>query len=503
MSLVARVLLGTRWTTLAMATNVAFNLCYTAAIARLLPPAAFGLVAMAQIAIGFLSYFAQLGVSPALVQKPELTERDIRTALAVSVTFNVALFLTIWMVAPFAGGFFGNPQVAPVLRGLSFTFLLGGFSAISLGLLRRRLEFKRLALVEILAYTVGYGALGIGAALMGFGVWSLVFAAVGQEFVALLGSYILAKPTIRPLFAWKEAKHFISYGSKYSIIGFLEYLGANIDSLLLGRWYGDSALGIYNRAQMLAKLPMYHLSTAVTKVLFPVLSGAQSDKTKLAEAYLAGLALIGSLASAVSLALASASADAVLTLLGPNWKDAIIIVEIAALAVPFATLTRLSGIMCDAQGLLRPKLAIQVATLLVLAGAIVMSRDQGAIGFAMAVLIAEVFRFTLYLLLHIVVLPIGAIGLGRAGGAILFSSIITWLSVSRTADLIHPFGLPVLSNLIIEVAVGSLAYLMSLGIAWWWLRRMPAFMALKNSVRVIGRIEYRCAAVFDTVCRRR
>ncbi|OYW35686.1 MAG: hypothetical protein B7Z35_14610 [Hydrogenophilales bacterium 12-61-10] len=489
MSLVAKTLSGMRWTTLAMVTNVSFNLGYTAVMARLLAPSAFGLIAMAQIAIRFLSYFAQLGVSPALVQKPELSERDIRAALTLSVGINALLFALMWLLAPLAGSFFGNPEVVPILRGLSAAFLLSGFSVISLGLLRRNLKFKQLAMVEIVSYILGYGVVGIGSAFQGYGVWSLVFAVIGQEAVTLVASYAFVRHSLRPVFAWADIRHFLHYGGKYSAIGFLEYIGANVDSLLIGRWYGETALGFYNRGQMLVKLPMHHIGNAVTKVLFPVLSSAQDDSQKMARGYLAGWVIIGSLAASVSLALIPAASDAVLTLLGPQWTAAIPIVEIAALAVPFAFLTRLSGIVCDAQGQLWPKFTIQLLTLAVLAIAIYYLRGDGVIGFALAMVVAEAFRLALYIGLHFRRLPIPLGEFLRVNAAVVFTAAATTLAVWQTARTAHAYELLPWWSLLGEVVAGGAAFALSFGLAWLWLRTLPAFVALKKQLPLVGRIE--------------
>lgn len=489
MSLVAKTLSGMRWTTLAMVTNVGFNLGYTAVMARLLAPSAFGLIAMAQIAIRFLSYFAQLGVSPALVQKPELSERDIRAALTLSVAINAALFALMWLLAPMAAAFFGNAEVAPILRGLSAAFLFSGFSVVSLGLLRRNLKFKQLAVVEIVSYVLGYGVVGISSALNGFGVWSLVFAVIGQEAMTLAVSYGFVRHSLRPLVAWQDIRHFLHYGSKYSVIGFLEYIGANVDSLLIGRWYGETALGFYNRAQMLVKLPMHHIGNAITKVLFPVLSGAQADKQKMARAYLAGWVLIGSLAASVSLALVAAASDAVLTLLGPRWTAAIPIVQIAALAVPFAFLTRLSGIVCDAQGLLWPKLVIQVLTLAVLAAAIYYLRGDGVAGFAWAVVVAEAFRLALYIGLHFARLPLPLGEFLKVNAAVAFTASATVLAVWQAARLAHAHDVPAWWGLLGEVGAGGSAFALSFGLACLGLRGMPALVAVTRHLPLVDRIE--------------
>lgn len=489
MSLVAKTLLGMRWTTLAMVTNVSFNLGYTAVMARLLAPSAFGLIAMAQIAIRFVSYFAQLGVLPALVQKPELSEREIRAAFTLSIGVNALLFALMWLLAPHASHFFGNPDITPILRSLSAALLFSGISVVSVGLLRRRLMFRQLAMVEIVSYILGYGLVGIGSAFYGLGVWSLVFAAIGHEAVTLAVSYAFARHSLRPVFTWVEIRHFLQYGSKYSVIGFLEFIGANVDSLLVGRWWGETALGFYNRAQMLVKLPMHHLGNAITKVLFPVLSSAQADKQKMANAYLIGWLLIGSLGASVSLALVPAAPDAVRTLLGSQWTAAIPLVQTAAFGVPFAFLTVLSGIVCDAQGLLWPKLTVQCLTLLVLGLAIYLFRSEGALGFAKAMVITEAFRLALYVGLHFDRLPLVASEFLRVNAAVVLTAAATMLAVWHTARVFHAHALPVWVSLLAEVAAGAAVFALSFGVAWLWLRGMPAFVALKNHLPLLGRIE--------------
>jgi len=240
---------------------------------------------------------------------------------------------------------------------------------------------------------------------------------------------------------------------------------------------------------MLVKLPMHHIGNAVTKVLFPVLSSAQADTRKMAHGYLAGWVIIGSLAASVSLALIPAASDAVLTLLGPQWTAAIPIVEIAALAVPFAFLTRLSGIVCDAQGLLWPKLTIQVMTLAVLAIAIYYLRGDGVIGSALAMVVTEGFRLALYIGLHFRRLPIPLGEFLRVNAAVVFTAATTALAVWQTARIAHAHGLLPWWSLLGEIVAGGAAFALTFGLAWLWLRTLPAFVALKKHLPLLDRIE--------------
>lgn len=472
-----------------MVTNVSFNLGYTVIMARILAPSAFGLIAMAQIAVGLLNYLSQLGVSPALVQKPELSERDIRAALTLSMLVNALCFAALWLLAAFVGEFFADAEVVPILRGLAVAFLLNGFSVVSMGILRRRLMFKQLAFVEIASYIVGYGCVGIGSALLGWGVWSLVFAVLGQGVVTALVSYAYVRHNVLPIFAWGDIRHFLQYGSKYSSIGFLEYIGASIDSLLIGRLFGETALGLYNRAQMVVYLPMHHIGNAITRVLFPVLSTAQSDKATMARAYLAGWVVMGSLAASISLSLVVAASDAVLTLLGAHWTAAIPIVEIYAFVVPFAFLTILSGIVCDAQGLLWSKLVIQCLSLLVLGVAIYQLLDEGTLGIAKALVIMEAFRLVLYAGLHLSRLPISFRDFFKVNAAVALTTVVTVLAVWGTAKLAHQYDLATMLSFILEMIAGGVTFVLVFGMAWLWLRGMATFIALRKHLPVIDRIE--------------
>lgn len=500
MNLLAKTLSGMRWSTLAIVINVSFNLGYTAVMARVLLPSAFGLVAMAQISIRFLSYFAQMGVSPALIQKPELSERDISAALTLSVIVNAALFIALWILAPLAGSFFKNFEVIPILRGLSVALLFSGFSIVSISLMRRQFMFKKIAAVEILSYILGYGVVGIGSALYGLGVWSIVFAVIGQQAITLIGSYAFIRHSLRLVFSWNDMRHFLHYGSKYSIISILEYIGSNVDSVLIGRWYGEIALGFYNRAQMLVTLPMHHIDGAVTKVLLPVLSSAQEDKQKLSRAYLAGWLLLGSLAASISLALVPAASDAVHLLLGPQWKAAIPIVEIAAFGVPFVYLTRLSGTLCDAQGILWPKLIIQCVTLVALGVAIYIFHSDGATGFALSMVIAETLRSTLYVGLHFWYLPLILADFVKVNVAIVLISALSMLSVWEVVHIVHVYAFPIWIRLILEISTGAIVFVFSFCITWLWLRRIQTFISLKNNFPLLDRFDRIYSALIGRSC---
>jgi len=129
---------------------------YIAVMARLLEPAAFGLVAMAQVVLRFGSYFAQMGMGQALIQKKNISKENIRAAFTSSVFLGFIFFVIIYFGAPLSLYIFNDIEVIPIIRVMALSLVLTGLSTTSLSLLRRNFRFKELAIVEIISYVIGY-----------------------------------------------------------------------------------------------------------------------------------------------------------------------------------------------------------------------------------------------------------------------------------------------------------------------------------------------------------
>lgn len=160
-------------------------------MARLLDPAAFGLVAMSGVVLRFGSYFAQMGIGPALVQKENLSAEDISAGFTSCFLLSIIFFILAWLLAPLSTYLFDNTALIPIIRVMALSFVLTGLSTTATSLLRRNLEFGSLAIIDIASYALGYGAVGVVLAFNGFGVWSLVVAALSQGVLSASLAYLL------------------------------------------------------------------------------------------------------------------------------------------------------------------------------------------------------------------------------------------------------------------------------------------------------------------------
>jgi teichuronic acid exporter len=172
--LTRRTVTGLLWAAWGKTAHALLQLAILAVLARLLAPADFGVVSAALVVIGLSSIFSQLGLGPALVQRPELEDRHTDSAFVASIAFGVGLGALVWIVAPHAATFFRIADVKPVLHALAVVFPLQGVSVVAESLAKRELRFRWIANVAVISYGLGYGAVGIALAAYGLGVWSLV-----------------------------------------------------------------------------------------------------------------------------------------------------------------------------------------------------------------------------------------------------------------------------------------------------------------------------------------
>jgi lipopolysaccharide exporter len=492
-SLLDKSMRGMRWSVLSTAVNVVFQIFFMAVMARLLDPGAFGLMAMAMVTVRVANYFAQLGIGPAIVQKKLLDDADIRVAFTLSVALGFAAAGVIYAIAPLVGEWLGHHQLVDIVRLLSLAFILGGLSTVSVYLLRRRLRFKAIALVETFSYVLGYGACGVVLALIGAGVWSLVGAVLCQNLITLVLGYLLTHHPVVPVFDRQAIRHFYDFGSRYSLIGFLEFVGSNLDTVVIGRFLGDIATGIYNRAFMLTNLPVQHMVNSITKVMFPILSETQHDRYKIGQAYLVFLFLIGSLTGAICFGMIPAAGDLVLTMLGDKWKGATPVLQVLAVAVPFVFLSHIAGIILDALGMLRPKLAIQSASIAVLAVMMYFLSAIGLTGFALAVVISEIFKSLCYFWVMRTVFELPYPALSRILAYVIAISGLTMAAIWAAAKAAELGGLPYWGALIMEITAGGASLLVLFLMAWSGLghlqmyqrinERFPALLRLSSSIR--------------------
>jgi lipopolysaccharide exporter len=358
--LTTRTLRGLKWTYLAALCSGILQIGVTATMSRLLTPADYGLIAAAGLFLRFGSYFSEMGVGQALVQKLEIGDEDIRAAFTASSGIGLLATAVMCACAPLARVILDTSQVVGVVQLIALCLFLNGLASTSLNLLRRNLRFDVLSKIELGSYAISYGLLGIPLALAHCGVWALTTALLAQPLLTLVFAYAAQKHSLRPSLAWRPHRALLSFGFKMSFTSFAEYIFFFAEPSVVGRMWGSAVLGIYNRATLLANLPVSHLSTAFIKVLFPAFSRAQNDNPRMASAYLQGLSAMGLITLPLAFGMVPAANDLALTVLGGQYGGAASLVQVLALGFPMGMIASVAANVTNARGEIGPRLAQQV-----------------------------------------------------------------------------------------------------------------------------------------------
>ncbi len=454
-NLASRTLHSLKWTYGAAIVSALAQIGYSAVMARLLDPAAFGLLAMAMAALRFGSYFGQMGVGSALVQKEAVANVEIRAAFTSSALLGLVFFALFWVSGPLIGRLYSSSELVPIVRVMAVTLLVNNLAVTSQALLRRNLRFRILSIIDLVAYVGGYCVTGIAMALTGWGVWSLVGAALVHALISTVWLNSAVRHSFLPTLNWAHFKKLYSFGSKVSVISFLEFLSSSLDTLLIGATLGATSLGLYNRGQMIARLPLQLFSTSLTKVLFPALSSVQRDTEKLRQGYLLLLGVAGSVLMAAGLGMSVAAPELVSILLGPGWDDAIPVLIVLAIATPLHLLTHFGGVLLEAQAALNAKLVLQSCYLLLLFLLFTLLKEMGLLGFGLALIVGALLLNVAYAFVICRLIDLQRTAVVSSFGSSLASGVATALAIYASTRLMTSFGAPDGLVLALQVLVGA------------------------------------------------
>lgn len=459
-NLFASTLKGLTWSSIGTFTKAFLQIGYSAVMARLLSPADFGLMAMCMMAITFGDYFSRMGMAHAIIQKVELSENEVRSAFSTSFALGLLFSALMFFTAPIVGAAFSVPEIEPLIRILSVAFLFNGFAVTSSGLLRRNLEFKAMAMIEISSYLICYFGIAMYLALNDYGVFSLVYAYLAQQFYTAALYYLATRHSLKPFYHWGTYKPLFAFGSKISFIGLLEFTSQYVDTFIIARILGASKLGIYNRAFTIIQLPAYYLTSSLTNVIFPVFSKVQTDLNKFQKAYLTSYTLMSALLFPICFGVAAASKEVVLILLGKNWEEAIPILTILSIATPFKLLSFFGKIVCDATANLKWKIILEVVFLVAITAMFFAFNKYGLVAFALIVLVFELLKNIAYSFIVKDLLNLSLTTTLFVYYPGIFNAILAYAGIYIVTTLLHLTNIHVLILFFIQFLTGSMIFLM-------------------------------------------
>jgi len=278
-----------------------------------------------------------MGLSTAAIQAEKISHHQMTQLFWLNVLLGSVLTLIVAAAAPFVSKFYGNdPRLAGVTCALAVTFVIGSLGTQHRALLNREMRFMTLGLTELAGFVAGMIA-GIVMAAITHSYWSLVVMQVVQSIVMTITSWITAK--------WKPGlpakgtgvSGMVKFGANLAGFNFVNYFARNLDNVLIGKKFGEAALGLYGKAYQLLMLPIIQISMPFSKVAIPTLSRLQKEPQRYRAFYRKGVMLLAMLGMPVVVLLFVSATETVRLFLGPQWGDAVPIFRVLAPAAFFGT----------------------------------------------------------------------------------------------------------------------------------------------------------------------
>ncbi|MDB4387476.1 lipopolysaccharide biosynthesis protein [Akkermansiaceae bacterium] len=379
-------------TMLSQGISIAIQLASTVTLARLLSPNDYGVMAMVMAVTGFAGLFRDLGLSSASIQKKDLTTAQQSNLFWINVGMGTLLTAMVASASPLVAWFYGKPELTAVTLALSSTFLIGSFGTQSGAMLVRIMQFGRQAAAGIAGALVGF-AVSVTLAYKGLSYWSLVW---GNLCGALVTTALLIKLSpFRPGMMSKGTgiREMLKFGANITAFDFVNYFHRNLDNLLIGRFIGSEALGIYSRAYSLLMLPLNTIRGPINAVGFPALSRLQNNPEQFRN-YSRSITSIIAFFSMPLVAFLGVSAGWIIPLvLGPGWDQSIEVFSILAIAAFLQPVSSMRGQVMLSMGRGDRYLRWGVANAIITSISFLVGINWGLNGLAMAYAIANTVIF--------------------------------------------------------------------------------------------------------------
>jgi O-antigen/teichoic acid export membrane protein len=368
---------------LALAANFLIRVASLTVLARLLEPRDFGLLGMVTAFTGILSLFRDFGLSSAAVQRPTVTNEQSSTLFWINLVVGGLLALISASFAPLVSSFYHEPRLLWVTVVVAVSFFFNGAGVQHSVLLQRQMRFTALAVIDLSSWILS-NAMAIAAAKAGYGLWALVLMTVVLPLTNTIGLWIAAAWVPGKPRRGVDIRSMTRFGGTLTLNGLVMYIASNCEKVLLGRFWGAQALGIYGRAFQLIRIPTDNLNSAVGEVAFSALSRIQDDPPRLRRYFLKGYSLVLALTLPITVACALFADDMVFVLLGPKWTATATIFRLLAptmmvfaIANPLGWLLNSIGFV--ARGL---KIALVIGPLMVVSYAIGLPYGPAGVAFA-------------------------------------------------------------------------------------------------------------------------
>ena len=320
-SLKNKTVKGLGWSALDNAARYGMQFMIGIVLARLLSPDDYGLLGLVSIVTVVCTALVNGGFTTALIRKKDATDDDYNTVFICNLGMSLLLYGVTFLCAPLIADFFSREELTPLVRVSSFGLIIGALGMVQQTRLTKRIDFKTQTKITLVASAVS-GVVGIGMALVGFGVWALVGQQLTSQIISTILLYIYNRwlPCLR--FSIESFHELFGFGWKMMVSILLDAVWKELYQVVVGKFYNPATLGQYTRAKHYAQLFSQNLTAVMERVTYPVLSSIQDEKERMVSAYRRMIRTSMFITTVALFSLGAVSEPLIYCMIGPKWHEA-------------------------------------------------------------------------------------------------------------------------------------------------------------------------------------
>jgi len=374
-----------------------------AILARIFVPEQFGLFGIATLFLAFLEIFTETGVNVFLIQVKEKIGKYIDTAWVVSIARGAIISSIILLATPFIVSFFNSPGARTLLYLISLVPFIRGFINPSVVKFQKELQFKREFWFRSTIFLFDATVAVVLGVITG-SVSSIIFGLIAGAFLEVLMSFVFVKPIPSFSFESKLIKKIISRGKWVTGAGVFQYVFRQGDDIVVGRFLGESPLGLYQVAYKISTLPISEVSDVVSRVTFPIYTKMAGNLERLKKAFFKTTLAVSVLVIPFGLIIFLFPRQIILLILGANWLEAVAVLKVLAIFGVIRAVSNSVFALLLAVEKQEYITAITFVSILGLGASIIpLVRNYGIVGAAIATIVGSVVAipFVIYYLFRV------------------------------------------------------------------------------------------------------
>ena len=306
-------------------------------LARLLAPEDYGIVAIVMVFFNLASVFINNGFASALIQKKDADDVDFSTMFFCSLACSILLYLVLFLAAPLVAQIYKNPVLKLVLRVYALNIPLSVFQSIQMAYVSRHMLFRKTFVTSAINAVI-CGAVGIGMAMAGFGVWALIFQSIVGTVVNTIVLFFMIPWRPRLVFSKASAKSLLGFGSRVLAAELSASFFAQVRSLVVGAVYSTADLAYFNKGQQIPHMITDNLSGIMASVMFPAVANFSDDLQQVKMMMRRGLRVLTYVLVPCMFGLAAVMEPLVILLFTEKWAQTIPLGQILSIDTCIAIL---------------------------------------------------------------------------------------------------------------------------------------------------------------------